>query len=215
MPAASPPPRPWAAPVATLIVAALLGLGAPAHAERADRSAPMNVEADALRYDDARQVSVFTGRVVITKGTIRIRGHQVEVRQNDQGQQFGIALGDASQRAFYRQKRDGLDEYIEGEAERIEYDGQADRVTFRGRAELRRYRGTVLNDRTSGAVIVYDNRNDTFTVDGDRAQPTPDNPGGRVRALLTPRGADPATTQPAPDTPAPALTPSDRLERRP
>lgn len=32
----------------------------------------MNAEADALRYEDARQLSVFTGNVVITKGSIVI-----------------------------------------------------------------------------------------------------------------------------------------------
>ncbi|WP_424895235.1 lipopolysaccharide transport periplasmic protein LptA [Tepidimonas sp. HKU79] len=189
-----------------------MGLPLWAHAERADRDAPMNVEADALRYDEGRQTSVFTGRVVVTKGTIRIRGQRLEVRQDAQGHQFGTVTGDATQRAFYRQKRDGLDEYIEGEAERIDYDGQADRVTLRGQAELRRYRGTVLTDRASGAVIVYDNRAQTFSVDGDRAGASA---GARVRALLTPSKADPAATQPAPDLPPPALAPSDRLERRP
>jgi lipopolysaccharide export system protein LptA len=32
--------------------------------------------------------------------------------------------------AFYRKKRDGVDEYIEGEGERIEYDSRADLVKF-------------------------------------------------------------------------------------
>ena len=41
-----------------------------ARAEKADRNKPMNVEADALRYDDLKQISVFTGHVVVTKGTI-------------------------------------------------------------------------------------------------------------------------------------------------
>ena len=36
-------------------------------AEKADRNKPMNIEADALRYDDLKQTSVFTGRVVLTK----------------------------------------------------------------------------------------------------------------------------------------------------
>ena len=85
-------------------------------------------------------------------------------------------------------------------------------MTLRGQAELRRYRGTVLTDRASGAVIVYDNRAQTFSVDGDRAGASA---GARVRALLTPSKADPAATQPAPDLPPPALAPSDRLERRP
>ena len=51
---------------AVLAVAGVL----PAAAESADRDKPMNAEADALRYDDLKQSSVFTGNVVITKGTI-------------------------------------------------------------------------------------------------------------------------------------------------
>jgi lipopolysaccharide export system protein LptA len=43
-------------------------------AEKADRNKPMNVEADTMRYDDLNQTSVFTGKVVVTKGTIVIRG---------------------------------------------------------------------------------------------------------------------------------------------
>ncbi|TSE35640.1 lipopolysaccharide transport periplasmic protein LptA [Tepidimonas charontis] len=206
---------PCLGPLAALTAGLILGAAPAARAERADRFAPLQAEADALRYDDARQTSVFSGRVLISKGSIRIRADQVEVRQDNQGHQFGVALGSATQRAFYRQKREGLDEYIEGEAERIEYDGQADRVTFRGQAELRRYRGTQLSDHTSGAVIVYDNRNDTFSVDGAPASGGGARPGERVRAVLTPRRADPAATQPAPaDVPAPTLAPSEGLEPR-
>ena len=61
--------------VSPFVLAALCILwGGAAHAEKADRNKPMNVEADALRYDDLKQTSVFTGRVVLTKGTILIRG---------------------------------------------------------------------------------------------------------------------------------------------
>ena len=49
-------------------------------AERADRNKPMNIEADAMRYDDLKQTTVFTGRVVVTKGTIIIRGARIDVR---------------------------------------------------------------------------------------------------------------------------------------
>jgi len=181
-----------------------------AWAEKADRLQPMNVEADALRYDDALQTSVFTGNVVVTKGTIVIRGRQLEVRQDAQGYQFGTVLGSEGQRAFFRQKREGLDEYIEGEALRIEYDGLADTVKFFDQAVLRRYRGTVLNDQTSGSVIVYDNRTEVFTVDAAPGARTPENPSGRVRALLTPR-PDPQASPPA-APPGPVLRPSPRLE---
>ena len=110
-------------------------------AEKADRNKPMNIEADALRYDDLKQTSVFTGRVILTKGTILIRGARLDVRQDPEGYQFGLVIAEPGQLAFYRQKRDGVEEFIEGEGEVIEYDGRADTVKFSKRAQLRRYRG--------------------------------------------------------------------------
>jgi lipopolysaccharide export system protein LptA len=196
---------------------ALLALAAcaclPALAERADKLQPMNVEANALRYDDARQTSVFTGNVVITKGSIVIRGQQVDVRQDPQGNQFGTVLGSAEKPAFFRQKREGLQEFIEGEAQRIEYDSQAETVKFTGLAVLRRYKGATLNDQTSGNVILYDNRSDTFSVDGGAANRSAENPSGRVRAMLTPNAA--TQQAPAPATNVRPLQPSTRLESRP
>lgn len=209
----SPALNPWR-PLRRPLIAWALGmlLAAPVLAERADRQLPMNIESDALRYDDARQLSVFTGNVVITKGTIVIRGQQVEVQQDAQGNQVGTVLA-GEKPAFFRQKRDGLDEFIEGEAKRIDYDSLADTVTFTGAAVMRRYKGSKLNDQTSGSVIVYDNRTSVYTVDGGKVNRTADNPSGRVRAMLTPNAAPNNT--PAPSGAAPALQPSTRLEPRP
>ena len=182
---------------AAVSASACLALGVlPAWAEEADRDLPMNAEADNLRYDDARQLSVFTGRVVITKGTIVIRGERVEVRQDPQGHQFGVVTGSEGKPAFFRQKREGLDEYIEGEAVRIDYNGQADVVRFEQRAVMRRYRGSAVADETMGSVIVYDNASETFRVEGGEASRTAANPSGRVRAVLTPAPKDGAKDLP-------------------
>jgi len=187
-------------------------LAFPAQAERADREKPMNIEADALRYDDLRQTSVFTGRVVVTKGTIVIRGSRMDVRQDPEGFQYGIVTAEPGKRAFYRQKREGVDEWIEGEGEVIDYDGKADRVKFIRRAEMRRYRGATLTDEMVGSLITYDNTTDVFTVDGGPASATP---GGRVRAVLAPRDAASAPaaagSSPRPATPPAQLRPSQTL----
>jgi lipopolysaccharide export system protein LptA len=108
--------------------------------------------------------------------------------------------------AFFRQKREGLDEYIEGEGETIEYDGQADTVKFLKNAQLRRYRGVTLADELTGGVIVYNNTTDVFSVDGAQAREKPGIPAGRVRAVLSPK-QDPAAPSPigAASSPAPAL----------
>lgn len=196
----------------SLFVALVLACVSPwALAENADKSKPMNIEADSLRYDDARQVSVFTGQVVMTKGTIVIRGQQVEVRQDAQGNQFGVVTASPTEPAFFRQKREGVDEFIEGEAQTIEYDGKADTVRFVQKAQLRRYRGATLADQVTGAVIVYDNTRDLFTVDGAPRQGNAPGTGGRVRAMLSPKPEAGNAPAPAPAT----LRPSTSLPGAP
>lgn len=181
-------------PLRVCLLFALMVMASPwAHSEAADRDKPMNIEADALRYDDLKQISVFTGNVVLTKGTILIRGAKVDVQQDPQGYQFGIITAEPGKRAFFRQKREGVDEYIEGEGELIEYDSRADTVKFTRQAQLRRYRGTTLNDEFNAGVIVYNNITDVFTLDGapgvgsTGSAGQPGAPSGRVRAMLTPK----------------------------
>lgn len=181
----------------------------PALAEKADKNKPMNVEADALRYNDVNQTSVFTGRVVVTKGSIVIRGAKVDVRQDPEGYQYGVVTAEPGKLAYYKQKREGLDEFIEGEADVIEYDGKADRVKFIKRAELRRLRGASVADEMTGNLITYDNTNDVFTVDGGGSPGTaPGVPGGRIRAVLSPRTTAPAPAASATPQPAVQLRPS-------
>jgi lipopolysaccharide export system protein LptA len=192
---------------AVLLSLALILPAGVATAEKADKNKPMNIEADALRYDDVNQTSVFTGRVVLTKGTIVIRGARVDVRQDPEGYQFGVVTAEAGKRAFFRQKREGVDEFIEGEGESIEYDGKADRVKFVKRAELRRYRGATVSDEMVGSLITYDNSTDVFTVDGG---PTSPAAGGRVRAVISPRPEASAPAAPVPR--AVQLRPSTSLD---
>jgi lipopolysaccharide export system protein LptA len=210
-----------------LLLSAAAAFSGAALAEKADRGKPMNIEADALRHDDLKQVYHLTGNVVLTKGTMVLRGAQVEVRQDADGYQSGVATAEPGKRAFFRQKRDtppgAPDEFIEGEGEVIEYDGRNDTVRFIRRAELRRYRNATLSDEVSGAVIVYNNLTDLFTVDGQPraasrpagAAPTAPTTGGRVRAMLSPK--EPPAKQapaaaPAKPASAPALRPSQSLE---
>lgn len=204
----------------TLLLAALAVVQTAAHAEKADRNKPMNIEADALRHDELKQTSVFTGRVVMTKGTIVLRGARLDVRQDADGYQFGVVTAEPGKRAFFRQKRDTLpgapDEFIEGESEVIEYDGRADNVKFITRAELRRFRESTLTDEITGQVIVYNNLTDVFTVDAKprgstNAAGDAPAPGGRVRAILSPKETPSGAAAPAAPASGTTLRPSSTL----
>jgi len=215
-------------PLLRAALAALLLAGATttALAEKADRTKPMNIEADAMRYDDLKQTSVFTGNVLVTKGTIIIRGARIDVRQDPEGYQYGVVTAAPGKLAYYKQKRDsGTDEWTEGEGEVIEYDSRADNVKFIRRAVMRRLLGATPNDESSGALIVYDQSNDTFTVNGSPLPPgasvATGAQGSRVKAILTPKAAaaTPAPAQPAapaaPAAPGRGLRPSTTLGGEP
>jgi lipopolysaccharide export system protein LptA len=181
---------------------------APALAERADRLKPLQVEADQPgKIDLLNQFVVFNGNVVVTKGTMNIRAGRIEVRETPDGYHVAVAIGSAARPATFRQKRDGVDETIEGEAERLEYDGKANTIKFVTNASVRRLRGTEVADEIAGNLVSYDSTNEVFNVSGGAA--TPSNPGGRVRAVLTPRegtraaqeaaqGVSQGASQPAP-----------------
>lgn len=183
---------------------ALLIAASGVHAERADRDKPLQVEADRLEYDDLKQVNVFTGNVTLTKGTMTIRGDRVVVRQDPEGYQYGDAYGKP---ATFRQRRDGPgDQWIEGWANRLEYDGKNDTLRLHERAALRRLEKERITDEVFGNLITYDSRTEFVTVEGGGQQAaTGNNPRGRVRVVIQPR-----QNEPEPGA-AVGLQPSERI----
>lgn len=178
-------PRLQAAQVAGLVLMGLLA-ATPAQAEKADRAKPMELLADKSGSADLQnQVTRLSGNVVITQGTLRIKADRVEVRQTPDGFHVGTAWGTAGTPVSYRQKRDGLDEYVEGLAERVEFDGKTEVLRFIGSGVVRRLRGNVVVDEITGALIVWNHAAEQFSVQGG-AQADTGATGGRVRAVLTP-----------------------------
>ncbi len=158
-----------------------------ASAEKADRDKPMNIEADNLVHDELNQVSIFTGRAVLIKGSMVMRGARIEIREDPDGYQSGVILPEPNKRAFFRQKREGVDEFMEGEGLRIEFDGKTDKIKLINNAEARRYRGAVMSDQMTGNLIVYDNLADVLSIDGQVAKDGSKVGSGRVKAILAPR----------------------------
>ncbi|MGF6600507.1 lipopolysaccharide export system protein LptA [Paraburkholderia sp. GAS448] len=190
---------------ALLVALSLAGFAPFAHAERADKDKPLNIEADNMTYDDLKQVNIFTGHVVATKGTIVIKADRVEVHQDPQGYQYATGTSTGTNLAYFRQKREGVDEYVEGTAERIDYDGKQDLTTLTTRATVRRLQGlSTLMDEVHGSVITYDGQNDFYTAKAGKDVAGPGNPAGRVRAMLSPRNGGAAPLNGASATLAPS-----------
>ena len=179
--------------VATAMVTGTLGAST-AWAEKADRDKPVHIEAVRMTYDDLRQVNIFEGKVVLTQGTLTILADRITVRQDAEGFQHGTADKGPDGFAYFKQKREGVDEIVQGWGDRIEYDAKAEKADMLGRARF--LRGA---DEVRGNVIRYDGRTEFYSVNS--GTPSAGNqagnaaPGGsneRVRAVIQPRAASPA-----------------------
>ncbi len=173
----------WRACARYLLLAAagvaLLEAGTAA-AELADREKPVNIESDRLTVDDKKKESVFEGNVVLTQGSIVLRADRLTVRQDADGFNHATAYG---KQVYFRQKREGVDEYIEGNADRIEYDGKQDKVQLFTNAVVKKG-----PDEVKGDYISYDAVTEFYQVlGGGKSAAAPGNPQGRVKAVLQPK----------------------------
>ncbi|MCL4801354.1 MAG: lipopolysaccharide transport periplasmic protein LptA [Burkholderiales bacterium] len=161
---------------------------------------PVNVEADRMRADDQKQIAVFEGRVVLTQGTFQLRADRITVRKDDDGFQHGVAIGNP---ATFRQKREGTDEWIDGEARRIEYDGREARVELFDGARVSRDK-----DEVRGNYISYDTRTEVFRVQGGKQYSASPSGEDRVRATIQPKPkSGQASRRPLELRPTPGLEP--------
>ena len=192
---------------AVLLLLTLLLAGGPALAEKADRSKPVNIEADSVTVDDLRKVSVYLGNVVLVQGTMTLHADKIVVHQDAAGFNSATAYGKP---VSFRQKRDGSDEYIEGYADRMQYDGKPGTLQLFDNAHLKR--GA---DDLRGSYISYNSNTEFFEVKGgNNTAGSPSGRKGRVSAVIQPKPAKPGQAEPAATAPLPPK-PTNGIQKNP
>lgn len=160
--------------------------GSPALAETADRDKPINYQADSGDVNYQTKVGTLIGNVVLTQGTMTIHADKIVFKQNPDNSVSATAFGNP---VSFRQKRDGVDEYYEGFAQRAEYDGPKQFLELFDRALLRKG-----NDELRSNYISYNAATEFFKAEG-RADSRPpvagEAPlGSRVRGVFQPESKD-------------------------
>lgn len=170
-------------------------------AESADRDKPIDLEADTLKVDDAKQISTYSGNVILTQGTLVIRADKLIVREDNAGFQQSTSLGNPT---TFKQKREGKNEFMEGSAQRIEYDGRMDKIQLYTKAWVKRG-----EDIIHGDYISYDANSEYAEVIGGTK--SADGSSGRVHAVIQPKNKKtivPAT-EPVIENTKPTINPSN------
>ena len=115
-----------------------------------------------------------------------MKAGRVVVTQDRAGYQSATMYAAPGTLATFRQKRDGGPNlWVEGEAERIEYDGRAELVKLFAKAKLRRLEGSRLTDEIEGDFISYDSRVEFISVNNNQPGAKPGT--GRIKAVIQPR----------------------------
>lgn len=160
------------------LFAAVLALAAPpARAESSDREKEIVVGADRLTADDANRTSTFEGNVVVTQGTMRITAARVTVKEDAQRHKVYVASGSP---VTFRQKRDKVEEWVEGRAQRAEFDDRNDVLKLYSDARVKSNQNEI-----SGDFISYDMKREVAEVSG--APPGQAAPAdSRVKVIILP-----------------------------
>jgi lipopolysaccharide export system protein LptA len=184
-----------------LLAAAFLSLlSLSASAEKADSLKQAVINFDSLDVDEVTQTRILTGNVVLTRGTLTLQSDRALVTETPEGYMSVTLLSNPGRVATFRQKRDGgPDLWVEGQAERIEYEEREELVKLFSKAVVKELENGRMTNEIVGPFISYDNRREVAAVRNDPSGQTKAG-GGRGTLIIAPRRTAAA---PAP-APAPA-----------
>jgi lipopolysaccharide export system protein LptA len=167
----------------------LAATAVPAWGLSTDKDEPIEVEADSAELDDARNVSVYRGNIVVVQGSMRMTGDVMTVHHTDDNKLDRLII--EGRPATYRQMPDDGKAFDEAEARRMEYHESKELILLIDRATVRQDRVLFSGDR-----IEYDTRLSkvrAWSKPGARTagdETAEQQPGERVRIIIKARDDD-------------------------
>ena len=160
-----------------------------AAAERADSLKEAVINFDSLDVDEVTGTRILTGNVVLTRGTLVLKSDRALVKESPEGYMSVTLTAAGGKVATFRQKRDGgPDLWVEGQAERIEYDERSELVRLYSNALIKELENSRMTNQITGPFISYDNRKEVATVRNDPSGQSKVG-GGRGTLILAPKRA--------------------------
>ena len=177
--------------IPTLIPILLLACAGPATAEKADAYKPTTINCRSCDANGATGTVTMAGGVEVIRGSLRIDADGGRIDRSPDGYQQVLLEAQAGRKVRFRQKADGPGErWMEGEADRVEYDERSAMVKLYSRARVRRTQDGHLAEEAEGEYISYDSRSEVFTL--RNTSTGEDRPGaGRNTIVLQPKRRSP------------------------
>ena len=168
-----------------------------ARAEQADRKKPINIEFDVATVDQNKLVRTLEGNVVLTQGTMRFAAERMIIKEDEAGFVIAQAFGGPNSQIAFRQKRDGTSDFMEGVADRAEFDDKADTLKLLSRARLRSG-----GDELKGEYIYYNSATEVLqarnAIPGTIGNAAPASGAARPTITIQPKISDDKSKPTAP-----------------
>jgi lipopolysaccharide export system protein LptA len=180
----------------TLLTVCIFSAGYAA-AEQADRTKPVEVEADVANVDQGNRIKTLEGNAILTQGTMRLTAERIVIKEDEAGNTTAQIVGGPKGQVVFRQKREGTSDYMEGSADRAEFDDKADTVKLFMNARLKSG-----GDELKGDYIYYNSATEVMQAgksasDAKGVTASGEN-SGRVKITIQPKISDEKPKQPAP-----------------
>jgi len=141
-----------------------------------DESMPIKIEADHATLDQKQMVTVFSGKVVITKGSLVVHANEGTATQDKAGDRTILLTGNPV--TFVQKADDG--ELIEGQGNKFDYNTKTSLAVLTGRARVKKGKNLIVGD-----TLTYNTKTMVYSAEAPIAnglQGTKTN--GRITVIL-------------------------------
>ncbi|MCP3849904.1 MAG: lipopolysaccharide transport periplasmic protein LptA [Gammaproteobacteria bacterium] len=149
-----------------------------------DRNQPINLEADHADIDDLKGISIYTGNVILTQGSMVIKSNKLTL-YNDENNELvkAVAVGLNKKLATFKQRPEGKDKDFRARAITMIYYLDKDKIHLLKNAYVWQ-----AGDTFSGDKIIYDTKKETVLASSVKNKNgTPVSSGGRVKVTIQPK----------------------------
>lgn len=160
-----------------LLIILLLFISPLSFALKSDESQPIQVVADQATADQINKVTVFTGNVVVTRGSIIVHSTKAEASEDKSGYKVIHLTG--SPVTFEQMNDDG--EKTIGQCNDFEYTTKNNLAILTGRARVSKGDNLAMGDR-----LTYNTQTQIYSAVSNNANGVSTSKSGRVTVILQP-----------------------------
>ncbi|WP_437608553.1 lipopolysaccharide ABC transporter substrate-binding protein LptA [Erwinia sp. V71] len=147
-----------------LLLSTLFATALPALALTGDSDKPVNIDSENQALDMQGNVATFTGKVIVTQGTIKITADKVVVTRPGGDSNKTIVDAYGAPATFYQMQDNGKP--VQGHAEKMHYELAKDFVELTGNAYLEQLDSNVKGDRIT--YLVKEQKMQAYSNSGKR-----------------------------------------------